>query len=180
MVVNVSQKPGEANIRKVEVQLPIDLPSRLTTLHHARTEQQFAENRWGCPKEAFVGGAVAHTPLLKDSLSGPAVLVSHGDAELPDVVLLLHGDGIEVVLDGRTEIKGGITYSKFEAVPDQPIESFEAKFPIGPPRCSRNRLSVHGSAHDARHDCRSERRQGYADERRSGAWLPGYQGCQAG
>ncbi len=54
---------------RVEVQLPPQLPARLTTLNHACTDTQFEKNRWGCPKEAFVGGAVAHTPLLSVPLT---------------------------------------------------------------------------------------------------------------
>jgi hypothetical protein len=131
LFVKVTQRPGEANIHKVEVQLPRALPARLTTLHHACTIQQFDKNRWACPKESFVGGGEARTPLLNVPLTGPAVLVSHAGASFPDVVFLLHADGIEIALDGHTQIKDGITYSKFETVPDQPITSFEAKLPIG-------------------------------------------------
>ena len=131
LFVTVSQKSGEANIHKVEVQLPLALPSRLTTLQRACPAKQFETDRWACPHESFVGGGIAHTPLLGVPLTGPAVLVSHAGAAFPDLDFLLHGAGIEIVLVGHTQIKNGITYSKFESVPDQPITSFEAKLPIG-------------------------------------------------
>jgi hypothetical protein len=35
-------------------------------------------------------------------------------------------------LVGNTDIKGGVTYSKFETAPDAPFSSFELKLPEGP------------------------------------------------
>jgi hypothetical protein len=120
---------GEANIRKVDVSLPHALSSRLTTLQKACLEAQFAANPAGCPKESDVGTAIANTPVLPVPLSGPAYLVSHGGEAFPDLVLVLQGDGVEVVLTGNTQIKKGITYSKFETVPDAPISSFSLELP---------------------------------------------------
>jgi hypothetical protein len=123
---------SEANIRKVEVQLPKATPSRLPTLQKACTEAQFAKNPAGCPAASVVGQAVAHTPILPDPLAGPAYLVSHGGAQFPDLVLKLSGDGVTVDVTGHTQIKKGITFSRFETVPDAPISAFELKLPAGP------------------------------------------------
>jgi hypothetical protein len=123
---------GESNIAKVDVQLPVALPARLTTLQKACTAAQFASNPAGCPAASFVGSAIAHTPILASPLSGPAILVSHGGQAFPDLVLVLQGEGVRINLTGHTQIRKGITFSHFETVPDAPVASFDLILPQGP------------------------------------------------
>jgi hypothetical protein len=122
----------QTNLGRVDLQLPKQLPARLSTLQKACTEAQFNANPAGCPVASMIGTAKAITPLLSSPLTGPAILVSHGGAAFPDVEFLLQGEGVLVILDGETQIKKGLTYSHFKTLPDQPISMFEATFPQGP------------------------------------------------
>lgn len=123
--------PAEANIKRVDVQLPTALAARLTTLQMACLESTFAANPATCPAASNVGFAKAVSPALSSALTGPAYLVSHGGKAFPELVVILQGEGITLQLNGETQIKKGITYSRFETVPDAPITHFELSLPEG-------------------------------------------------
>jgi hypothetical protein len=122
----------DANIRSVKVDLPKQLPSRLTTLQKACPDATFNANPGACPNGSRVGGATTTTPVLPGALSGPVYFVSHGGAKFPELVVVLQGDGVTVDLHGETFIsKAGITSSTFRQVPDVPVSTFELKLPTG-------------------------------------------------
>jgi hypothetical protein len=124
---------SEANIAKVKVDLPKQLPSRLTTLQKACTAAQFDANPAGCPAASVVGHAIVHTSVLPVPLEGPAYFVSNGGEAFPNLIMVLQGYGVTVELVGDTFInKAGITSSTFKTVPDVPFNTFELMLPQGP------------------------------------------------
>ncbi|MCL2769216.1 MAG: hypothetical protein FWD42_03805 [Solirubrobacterales bacterium] len=124
---------SQSNIAKVRVELPKQLPSRLTTLQKACPDSVFNANPADCPAASRVGEAIATTPIIPESFEGPAYFVSHGGAKFPELIIVLHGYALTVYLHGETFIsKAGITSSTFNTVPDVPIGSFELKLPAGP------------------------------------------------
>jgi hypothetical protein len=131
--LGANQASSQSNIRYVKVELPKDLPSRLTTLQKACTAAQFNANPAGCPAASVVGHATAITPVLPVPLSGPAYFVSNGGEAFPNLIIVLQGYGVTVHLVADTFIsKAGITSSTFKQVPDVPIQSFELNLPTGP------------------------------------------------
>jgi hypothetical protein len=123
---------GSSNVKSVQVTLPKQLPSRLTTLQKACPEKTFEANPYTCPAGSFVGGVRANTPVLGVKVKGPAILVSHGGRAFPDLDLLLEGEGVRVILIGNTDIKNGITKTTFAATPDVPVSSITVNLPAGP------------------------------------------------
>jgi hypothetical protein len=122
----------QANIRSVKVDLPKQLPSRLTTLQKACTAAQFEANPADCPPASIVGHAIANTPILPVPLTGPAYFVSHGGAKFPELIIVLQGYGFTIDLHSETFInKAGITSSTFRTIPDQPVTSFQLTLPQG-------------------------------------------------
>jgi hypothetical protein len=131
--LGANQASAQSNIQSVKVELPKQLPSRLTTLQKACTAAQFNANPAGCPPDSVVCMAKAVTPVLPVPLTGPAYFVSNGGEAFPNLIVVLQGYGVTIHLVGDTFIsKAGITSSTFKSVPDVPIGSFELNLPEGP------------------------------------------------
>jgi hypothetical protein len=123
---------AQANIAKVKVDLPIQLPSRLTTLQKACLDKVFNANPAACPPQSIIGQAKVITPLLPVPLTGPAYFVSHGGEAFPSLTMVLQGYGVTVDLVGTTFInRKGITSTTFKTVPDTPFNTFELTLPQG-------------------------------------------------
>ncbi len=135
LVTTITQPSGQANIKSVFVTLPKQLPSRLTTLQKACLAKVFEANPLNCAKESpgsEVGTATAVTPTLPGVMKGPAFLVSHGGEEFPALELVLESNGVRVIVEGKTNIKKGITTTNFATTPDVPVSSVTVNLPLGP------------------------------------------------
>jgi hypothetical protein len=142
LTTTITQPGGQSNIKSVKVQLPRQLPSRLTTLHKACTDAVFAVDPYKCPSGSFVGGASVTTPTLPGKLTGSAILVSHAGAAFPDLDLVLESTShVRVILTGNTDIKKGITTTTFASTPDVPVTSVTVSLPVG----SHSALGAFGS-----------------------------------
>ncbi len=126
-------KGASSNISHVKVELPKQLPARLTTLQKACPAATFEANPAACPTQSLVGMARATTPVLPVALTGPAYFVSHGGEAFPNLIVVLQGYGVRIDLVGDTFIsKKGITSSTFTNVPDVQVAGFELYLPEGP------------------------------------------------
>jgi len=128
--LGANQASSQSNIASVKVDLPKQLPSRLTTLQKACLAATFEADPSSCPAASRIGVVRASTPVLPVPLSGPVYFVSHGGEAFPSLVVVLQGDGVRVDLTAATFIsKAGITSSTFRSIPDVPISSFELYLP---------------------------------------------------
>jgi hypothetical protein len=132
LVTTLSQGSGQANIKSVKVQLPKQLPSRLSSLQKACLAAVFDANPASCPATSSPGTATAVTPTLPGKMTGKAYFVSHGGGAFPDLDLVLEDQGVKVILVGNTDIKKSITTTTFASTPDVPVTSVTVSLPTGP------------------------------------------------
>jgi hypothetical protein len=129
ITTTITQGAGQSNIKSVKVQLPKQLPSRLSTLNKACTEAVFNANPLSCPAASKVGTATVITPTLPGKMTGPAIFVSHGGAAFPDLDLVVEDQGVRVILVGNTNIKNNVTTTTFASTPDVPVTSVTVSLP---------------------------------------------------
>jgi hypothetical protein len=123
---------GQANFASVKVDLPKQLPSRLTTLQKACPAKTFDANPAGCSAASIVGHAKVITPVVPVPLEGPAYFVSHGGEAFPNLIIVLQGYGLKLDVISDTFIsKAGVTSGTLKSVPDAPFSSFELTLPEG-------------------------------------------------
>jgi hypothetical protein len=121
----ITAKGADATIRSAHVRLPKGVASNTRSLNAACAPDAFAAGR--CPEQSHIGNAVAHSPLLRDPVTGPVFLVKQPRG-LPRLVVQFRSP-IAFQLQGIVNIgkRGGIG-TTFPVVPDLPITRFTLRF----------------------------------------------------
>lgn len=125
----ITQEPGEANSRRVEITLPAGLIANVAVLDGAYCQPPDFD-AGACAPADRVGEAEAATPLLADPLAGEVFLVDSGSL-LPRLGLDLRG-ALELKLLGDSSLVGSRLRSSFDDLPDLPLPSFTLSFDGGP------------------------------------------------
>jgi hypothetical protein len=156
----VTQKPGEAAIRRAEVRLPrtlaLDPDNAQALCEFSDGTKPDLENH--CPKGSIVGRARATTPLLDKPLAGNVYFVKNVRTDprtgnqirtLPMIIVALRGQ-IAINLKGESSVKGPKLVSTFPTIPDAPVSRFNLSINGGRngiltvTRTARRRLSICG------------------------------------
>ncbi len=122
LAITVRARPGDANIRSVNVNLP---PVVLvdTTAIDICSQKELADE--DCAGHSPIGTARAVSPAFEAPLSGPVYVVS-GSGRIPGLAYLLNGPE-EVVLRGRVISKGGRMAALVDDIPNVPLRTFELR-----------------------------------------------------
>ncbi len=131
----LTQKPGQANLKKVVVTLPLSLaldPDNAGALCEFTDGSKVDPT---CPKTSIVGTATATTPILNGPLAGPVYFVKNIriDAKsgrqirtLPKLVIPLTGpNGLRLNLTGTSNVVDDHLVTTFDQIPDAPVSSFK-------------------------------------------------------
>jgi hypothetical protein len=131
--LKITNAQGQANMRSLKLDLPQRLPARLETIQQACPQRVFKLNPAACPRASVIGSATVATPVLDEAMRGPAILVSHGGAAFPDMVLVLQAQGVRIDLTGALFVdQKNVTSTTFRSIPDVPIRRLDLVLPEGP------------------------------------------------
>jgi hypothetical protein len=131
----VTQTPGQANLKKVRVALPLSLaldPDNANGLCEFTDGSKVDPT---CPKASVVGTATATTPILDQPLTGPVYFVKNIRKDpksgrdirtLPKLVIPLTGEnGVRLNLVGTSNVENNRLVTTFDNIPDAPVSGFK-------------------------------------------------------
>ncbi len=126
LTTTLTQGPGEANTKRVELVLPAGISIDSTRIDRACPLATFEAG--GCEARSILGRASATTPLLLEPLSGPVTMVSVPGVPLPELRIQLNGV-LPITLAGRITFGSDQRLiTTVEPVPDVPLSRFDLSF----------------------------------------------------
>ncbi|MFA4927935.1 MAG: hypothetical protein WC558_05425 [Patulibacter sp.] len=132
LTANLKPGKGEANQKKAQVTLPLNLA--LDPQNAKALCEPAAAARSACPADSIVGSAKAIS-ILDVPLTGPVYFV-RGErktatgrtvATLPKLFIPLSGQGVTINLNASSNVVDRKLQTTFENLPDAPIEDFDLK-----------------------------------------------------
>jgi hypothetical protein len=132
LTVSIAQGAGQSNLGQVSVRLPKQLAARGSTIKSACLYKEWAAG--ACAAKTKAGDAKAVTPILGQPLTGGVYFVTRPDGQkgLPQLRMILRGNGLEIALAGDVTVTKDGTTTTFPAIPDVPINAFQLTLPQGP------------------------------------------------
>jgi hypothetical protein len=134
VTANLTQRSGQANLKKVRVSLPLSLALDPDNANGLCEFVDGSKAEPTCPSSSVVGTATARTPILDQPLSGPVYFVKNirKDAKtgreiktLPKLVVPLTGEnGVKLTLTGTSNVEDNHLVTTFDNIPDAPVSSF--------------------------------------------------------
>jgi len=117
----LTQRRGEAGLRRVHVVLPAAMSTNLKALNAACTQAAYDAGR--CGAGARAGSASAVSPLIAATLSGSAYFVKTTAGKLPKLVIALRGP-LAIDVTGTLSVARNGQLATTIAAPDLPVSRF--------------------------------------------------------
>jgi hypothetical protein len=135
ITASLTQAPGQANLKKVRVALPLSLALDPDNANGLCEFVDGSKVEPTCPKASIVGQATARTPILNEPLTGPVYFVKNIRKDpksgreirtLPKLVIPLVGpNGLRLTLTGTSAVENDQLVTTFDNIPDAPVSSFQ-------------------------------------------------------
>lgn len=126
LTAHIATRPGDANSRKISVELPAHVGLNVNNAAGLCTTAQFDAR--SCPANSIVGHASVDS-ILHVPLTGPVYFVQgqagKGGNPLPRLFVPLTGEGVTIDLVAQTTLKDNRIVTTFDPIPDVPFTTFD-------------------------------------------------------
>jgi hypothetical protein len=120
---------GGSNMRAADMRLPKPLEFSPGAVTAICSREQAKDRR--CPKGSLAGRARARSPMVSGPLTGTVHVTQPRGNGLPDLLVSLSGEGVDIDITMRNSVKKGRLRSEFAELPDLPLSSLALRFASG-------------------------------------------------